>query len=280
VRHAGGVTRTSPTSTPARRRGVPGWRNLPRWARWPLLALVLVLLGVLAIGAWLGWVLSGGWDGLRPKAQPDDRAVVAARAQAAAPLDDLTATVLAAMDRLSDTGLVEAARIRTDECHEGQNNWKVHSGFTLRCEIADVLALRLDTDIPGSAGAAPTSQRLAPLETAARSMDAELRDEGWTEAYTGSGLHVSRSGSARLTGHYVRPSSSSPGAAGFRAGSFGLEVGLYLGPPPDYELPQPAGTTLLETRRVDGDLSRFRQAVTSGTSPRLVAHVSLAYFTD
>jgi hypothetical protein len=283
---------SSPATQPSEaRRRVPGPHRFPRWARWVLLALALVVLGVLVFVAWLTWALSGGWDGLRPKAHADDRAVVTARGLAAAPLDDLTATVLAALDRSAATLPVELARVRTDDCHEGQNNWKVHSGFTLRCELADVVALRLETGSTGSQGAAPTSERLGSLQVVAEQLNDELLREGWTEAYVDSGLHVSRSGGLGLKGYYSRPTSSLRGAAADHAGSsLGLEIDVYSGRPPDYDLPEPAGTALGETRRVEGDLGRLRAVMTersagsdgaSGRStPRLLVHVSLPYFED
>jgi hypothetical protein len=88
------------------------------------------------------------------------------------------------MDRSSDAGLVETARIRTDECRGGQNNWKVHEGHTLRCELADVVALRLDTDVSHSPGPAATSERLVLLQTVARQMDDELQRAGWRSSRT------------------------------------------------------------------------------------------------
>jgi hypothetical protein len=247
-----------------------------------LLALLLIVVGLVAFAAWLSWVLAGGWDGLRSEAEPDDRAVVAARRLAPAPLDGLTAAVLAAMDRSTSADLVRTARVRTDDCHEGQNNWKVHSGFTLRCELDDVVALRLHTTPTSSLRAASASEPLGVLDTVAREMHSQLQRDGWTETFARSGLHVTASGSRPgLRGYYSKPASSLRGAAGGRTGSLlGLEIDLFVDPPPDYALPRPDRTGLGQTRRVDGDLTELRQSMADGPAPRILVQVSLPYFED
>jgi hypothetical protein len=285
VRHAGGVTHTSPTPTPSRRRGVPGWRRLPRWARWLLLALVLVLLGVLAFGAWLGWVLSGGWDGLRPKAQPDDRAVVAARQAAHAPLDQLTEHVLAGLQRPAVSGrleMVEAARVRVDGCEEGQNNWKIHSGYTLRCELTDVVSLGLTGAAQPDRGQAPASDLPSLLTALAATVDADVRRDGWTETHAGSGLSeaIARSSGASPEGHYWGTSSSLPGIGIRPRWSPGLEIGLYARQPPDYRLPSASDPGLGRTQHIEGDLEALHRAVADASSPQLVVRVTIEYFLD
>jgi hypothetical protein len=281
---AGTVTRSASGPAPPRRRRL-GSRPLPRWAGWLVVALLLVLLGVGAVVAWVAWGFAGGWDGIRPKAQPDDRAVVAARQAAHAPLDQLTAHVIAGLQRSAASGrldTVEAARVRVDGCEEGQNNWKIHSGYTLRCEVTDVVSL-------GPAGASPPDRGQTPapdmhiMPTAlAATLDADIRRDGWSEAYVGSSLPeaIVRSSGASPEGHYRGTSSSLEGMGIRPRWSPGLEIGLYSKQPPDYRLPSAADTGLGRTQHIDGDLDAFLRAVADASSPQLVVRVTIEYFTD
>lgn len=81
--------------------------------------------GALVLTAVFVWSFSGGWDGIRPQPHPDDRRVVRARLLAPTSLDRLTAATLPAL------GATTIAGARTDECQEGQNNWKIHDGSGL-----------------------------------------------------------------------------------------------------------------------------------------------------
>jgi hypothetical protein len=280
------VTFTSPTSTPTGRRGVSErWRNLPRWTRWLLLTLLLLTLGVLAVGAWAGWVVSGGWDGLRPKAQPDGRAVVAARQAAHAPLDQLTAHVLAGLQRSAASGrleTVEAARLRVDGCEEGQNNWKIHSGYTLRCELTDVVSLGLTAAAQADRGQAPASDMRSLLTALAVTLDADVRRDGWTETYAGSGLPeaIASSSGASPEGHYWGTSSSLAGMGIRPRWSPGLEIGLYSRQPPDYRLPSASDAGLGRTQHIEGDLEAFHRTVADASSPQLIVRVTIEYFMD
>ena len=113
----------------------PPARRVPVWARW-LIGVCVVALGVpVAFAAAVIWSLSGGWDGIRPQPEADDRQVVRARKASGAELERLTAATLPVV------GGAELARARTDECEMGQNNWKVHEGYKLRCERSDVVVL-------------------------------------------------------------------------------------------------------------------------------------------
>jgi hypothetical protein len=281
---AGAVTTSASGPTPPRRRRL-GSRPLPRWASWLVIALLLVLLGVGAVVAWVAWGFAGGWDGIRPKAQPNDRAVVAARQAAHAPLDQLTGHVLAGLSRSAASGrleTVEAARVRVDGCEEGQNNWKIHSGYTLRCELTDVVSLRLTDAARPDLGQAPAPDKRSVLTTLAATVDADVRRDGWSEAYAGSGLPqaIVRSSGASPEGHYRGTSSSLPGMGIRPRWSPGLEVGLYSKQPPDYRLPSASDTGLGRTQHIDGDLDAFRRAVADGSPPQLVVRVTLEYFMD
>ncbi len=122
----------------------------------------LVLLALLAILALLAWGLAGGWDGLRPQASSDDRRVVGARRAAGGELDDLLASTAAAMG-----GGQVLASVRYDRCEKGQNNWKVHDGYTLRCELTEAAVRRADD---------------AQVTATAARFDAALRAAGWSAA--------------------------------------------------------------------------------------------------
>ncbi|MEO7745737.1 MAG: hypothetical protein ABIV05_05865 [Actinomycetota bacterium] len=150
----------APPAPPARRR-------LPTWAKWLIGVTVVVVVIPLALLAALAWSFSGGWDGIRPQPQAGDRRVVRARERAAAPLDRLTASTLPVV------GGAELVRARTDECREGQNNWKIHDGYKLRCELTDVV-VRTASE--------------ADVSTVAARVDAALRASGRQPTYDGSGL--------------------------------------------------------------------------------------------
>ena len=103
---------------------------------------VLVAVAVLAVGALLLagaflWTFAGGWDGIRPEADPAGPAATRARAEATAELparqSDLDALVAPAAGE-------PLARGTVDGCRRGQNNWKIRDGYTLRCRTAVVAA--------------------------------------------------------------------------------------------------------------------------------------------
>jgi len=155
---------------------VPPTRRVPVWARW-LIGVCIVAVGVpLAFAAVVVWSFSGGWDGIRPQPEPDDRRVVQARAASGAALDRLTAATLPLV------GGAELARARIDECQVGQNNWKVHEGYKLRCERSDVVVLAV-ADIDDVGGV----ERLA----------GRIRAAGLTSVYSGSELGIDGSRDGR-----------------------------------------------------------------------------------
>jgi hypothetical protein len=142
--------------------------------------VVLVLLGV---GA-LWWSLSGGWDGIRPAAQPDDADVVEAREAGHEPLDRLTDPLETALTD-GGTGL---GRVEVEGCDEGQNNWKVQDGWTLSCAQASVLGA---TSAAGS------------VEQGASEADTAVRALGW--APTSYGEMEPVAGGVRAEGRYEHP---------------------------------------------------------------------------
>lgn len=124
---------------------------------WVLGSVVTLLL--LAAGV-LWWGLSGGWDGIRPAAQPEDADVVEAREAGHEPLGRLAGPV--------EAELVQAGSPlgpqSVDECAPGQNNWKTKDGWTLQCTQARVIGV----EAPGGSVAGVSTE-----------IDAELRSLGW-----------------------------------------------------------------------------------------------------
>lgn len=148
----------------------------------------VVLLVLLGAGV-LWWNLSGGWDGVRPAAQPDDAEVVAAREAGAEPLAALADPVEQA---LADGGTA-VGRVQVEGCDEGQNNWKVQDGWTLSCTQTSVIgATSAATDVQG----------------AASDVDARVRELGWRPTSYGEMETVGAGENAE--GRYEHP--DDPGA--------------------------------------------------------------------
>lgn len=215
-------------------------RRLPTWAKVLLGVAAVVVLVPLALAAWFFWSFSGGWDGIRPQPEPDDRQVVRARERAPQPLDRRTAATLA------DVGGAEIARARTDECRQGQNNWKIHDGYKLRCELTDVVVL--------------TAPAARVREAAAR-LDARLRAAGYQPMYDGAGLAEPNSGGILEKGSYHGPN-----------GDLGIEV-LTAGGGLDSFATSDAPV-------VSGDAEQVRAALAQPGVVRVVVHVTEQYFDD
>jgi len=148
--------------------------------------VAVVLLG---FGAFV-WSFSGGWDGIRPAAQPDDGDVVDAREAGWDPLGRLVGPV---EQELAGTGS-PLGRAQLDACTTGQNNWKIHDGWTLSCAQATVL---------GSATPSSTVQE------AAADVDARLRTLGWEPlSYGGMELRGTGDHAEALYGHPDDPDAS------------------------------------------------------------------------
>ncbi len=135
-------------------------RRFPRWAKVILSVVAAIVICVLALFGVLWWNLEGGWDGIRRPAQADDRAVVRARADVREPLRATTAET----DGALRATLGEPVTGTVDSCEPGQNNWKVHDGYTLRCTAGHVLLYT----------AAPQT----PLDTVV-AQTRHLADAGW-----------------------------------------------------------------------------------------------------
>lgn len=240
-------------------------RRLPRWAVVLLvLAAVVVLAVVAAVGLFV-WALSGAWDGLRGQADPSDRQVVAARREARGSLDTLTARALGAVG--ASVAGREAAKVRYDQCRQGQNNWKIHDGYTLRCELSDSVVAR-----PASGDVTSVAARL----------DAGLRGDGWAPTGVRDEMtQDARAGDASVvltrTGAYHRPDDDR------------LTLTVVVTVRPDHvwgDLPYDPGV------RVEGDLDAYRRALQGpdptpsaaqpgrAPAPRIVVHTSVRYFED
>jgi hypothetical protein len=227
-----------------------------------LVLLAVLLLAVLAAFGLFVWAFSGGWDGLRPHAEPGDRAVVAARSQARGELTSLTADVL------GDVPGSELARVRFDQCQQGQNNWKIHDGYTLRCELADSVAL---------------SPAAGDVTSVSAEIDAGLQHDGWVpsgirnEMSQGAGQNRSYLLATR-EGRYARSDDE----------RLALTVRVTVrSPTPAYGfLPYDPAV------KVEGDIEAFRRAVEGAAAPpgstvpgrapapRVVVHTTVRYFED
>ena len=148
---------------------------------WVLASVVAVLL--LGFGAFV-WSFSGGWDGIRPAAEPDDRAVVAAREAGRDPLEALAGPV----EQGLATGGSVLGRAEVDQCSTGQNNWKIQDGWTLSCSQATVLG--------GAAGG-------TSVQAAAADVDARLQALGWVPASYGQMEQLG--GGDHAQGRYEHP---------------------------------------------------------------------------
>lgn len=148
--------------------------------------LVAALIVALAFFGLLFWSLSGGWDGLRPAAQPTDAKVVAARSAARGPLDTADAEVSAAL--VPVTGQ-PAATGSFDGCREGDNNWKIKDGYTLRCQHARVSV----TPLPDTS-AATTSKIERALSDAGYHTKETWDQLDMNDSGHGEGLYTSTDG--------------------------------------------------------------------------------------
>jgi hypothetical protein len=222
-----------------------------------LVLLAVVLVGVLAAVGLLVWAFSGGWDGLRGQADPHDRAVTAARDGSRDDLDALTRETLGAV------GGRELARVRFDGCRQGENNWKIHDGYTLRCEMSDSVVL------------APTGA--GDVTAVAAELDQALQRAGWRPLGVRNEMTVPADPNLSYlrgtrTGHYER---------GDERHQLDVEVTVRADSRGTADLPYDSSTS------VEGDVSAYRAALTprAGTQPgsrepRLVVHTALRYFED
>lgn len=225
-----------------------------------LVLLGVLLLAVLAAFGLFVWAFSGGWDGVRSQAEPSDREVVTARGQARDELTSLTTEVLRSVPG------TQLARVRFDQCEQGQNNWKIHDGFTLRCELADSVAL---------------APRSGDVSAVAAQIDDALRRAGWTPI--GALNELSAPTAPDRT--HLQSSRSGTYTKG-PAGRLELRVGVSRrGPTPvPGDLPYDPSVT------VEGNVEAYRSAAGSpygGVAdpsathePRVVVHPSVRYFED
>lgn len=248
---------SAPQQTRPDRYGPAARRRVPRWVTVLLVLLAVVLLGILAAVGLLVWAFSGGWDGLRGQADPHDRKVVAARDGSRDDLDALTRETLGAV------GGRELARVRFDGCQQGQNNWKIHDGYTLRCELADSVVL------------APTGGDVTEVAAA---IDQALQRDGWRPTGVRNEMTLANDPNlsylrATRSGHYQRLDDERR--------QLDVGVTVRVDSPVVGDLPYDSSTT------VEGDVSAYRDALTAraGTQPgsrepRVVVHTALRYFDD
>ena len=202
-------------------------------------ALVLLGVGVL----W--WGLSGGWDGIRPAAQPDDRDVVDAREAGHEPLAALAHPTAAALAEIG----ADLGREQVDQCSSGQNNWKIKDGYTLSCSQAWVIG---------------TTTRATSADAAAAEVDAAVRALGWVPASYGE-LEVYASG-ANASGRYEHPDDQGAVLAVDVVAPGGADPYVSLGEfGPEYE---------------EGDASPVVDAVSASRSVAVLAVVERTYFED
>lgn len=200
-----------------------------------------VLLGV----GWLWWGLSGGWDGIRPAAQPQDRDVVDAREAGREPLSRLTGPL---EEELAASGAT-LGRAPVDRCSAGQNNWKTKDGWTLSCSQALVLG---------------SSSPASSVQAAATDLDARLRSIGWVPASYG-GMDVYGSGE-NADGRYERPDDPAATLVVAVAAPGGTDPYLWLGrDAPTFE---------------EGDAEPVLEAVGAASGVSVLAVVERTYFED
>ena len=227
-------------------------RRLPRWLTVVLVLLVVLLLAVLAAFGLLLWAFSGGWDGLRGSAQPGDRAVVSARRDARGTLDGLTAQALRSVSAGSGSG-GELARVRFDQCEHGQNNWKIHDGYTLRCELSDSVVL------------SPASPDVTAV---AAQVDAALRAGGWQPL----GITDEMTQDAEPDHSFLRQTRTGEYQ---RAAGQELTVGVSVRSPSPVTGDLPYDPEV----KVEGDVEAYRSAA-QAAAPRVVVRTTVRYFED
>lgn len=114
---------------------MPQEKQRSLWTAVTVAAFLLLGAFVLFPVGYFFWQFSGGWDGIRPQAEPTWNTVVAAREKATAALPDQQAELDAMIAPIAGEPL---ARGTLDGCKRGVNDWKIHHGYTLSCATAVV----------------------------------------------------------------------------------------------------------------------------------------------
>lgn len=128
--------------------------------------MILLVVACAGVVVWFPasayWYLQGGWDGVRAPfvvaPREDDPSMQSRRAATREQLANDLAQALPAGDFASGESIDD------ESCYEGQNNYKVHSGYVWRCSIWGARFYAFDGD--------PVSQ-VSPVE-------ARLSGQGWT----------------------------------------------------------------------------------------------------
>jgi hypothetical protein len=212
-----------------------------------VVAVVAVVVAVpLVAGGIFLWSFSGGWDGIRPKAQPTDGTVVSAREASA----DRTRSDHEAAVRqvIATTGGTSIAATEVDTCREGMNDWKNHDGYTLSCSRTAATAIQLP----------PT----AAFDVVVQEVDDAVTEQGWrpTESIprTNDGFEAVR-----------RYRGDAPDAS--------LSIGVSTRDVTPIYLPDPVFADWSDGR---GDSADVETAFESGTGVRLLVVSEITYFED
>lgn len=134
------------------------------WWLFRVVEVIAIAIGIggLLFGALIVLTFTGGpvglWHSLQPAPDPSSRAVSAAR-------DAQRARQTAALDELQRGGeLVPGPTGSDDACDQGQNNYKVQTGYAHRCVVRTTRFFLQPGD----------------LVTDMTSLDARLRGAGWS----------------------------------------------------------------------------------------------------
>lgn len=176
----------SSTQTDAARTRPASWGRL-------LLIVILIVLITLVAGALLFalavlWTFSGGWDGIRPEAQPDGRRVVAAREQAHATLAQRQHELNELLIPATGEPLADGT---ADACNRGMNDWKNHTGYTLQCETGVVAVYPLPSASSNATAAAiDTHLRTLGYEPDSDMSAMDIYDNGYGSGRYRKGDHT------------------------------------------------------------------------------------------
>lgn len=237
-----------------------------RWLRVVLIVVaVVVAVPVIAGGVFI-WSFSGGWDGIRPEAQPTDADVVSAREDS---VERTRSAHGSTVDQvLEESGGTVLASAEVDTCREGMNDWKNHDGYTLSCTRTAATAIQL----PGQATTAD----------AGRAVEERLLAEGWTPR--SFNVTTQSPGESSLTSTLEESTLAPEGGTDEAVGRYrgddeevSLQVGISTrGITPIY-LPDPVFADWYEGA---GPTADVEAAFEAGTGVRVLVVNEVTYFED
>lgn len=251
------------SATPTR----PGARQrLPRWL-WALLAVATVAVAVpVAAGVAFVWSFSGGWDGIRPAAEPTDADVVRARDDSAGAISSEHAATLDEV--LVAAGGTVLATAQLDTCRKGMNDWKNHDGYTLSCSRTAATAVQLPASATTPEAARAVEQRLLGAGWQPRSFSRSVRSPGAAEVTT-----------ALETSSLVPPDGEDEGVGRYLGTGRGtaLQVGISTRDLTPIYLPDAAFS---DWSGASGRATDVEAAFAAGSGVRLVVLNEHTYFED